>query len=287
MRYAILGFNQKLAIENDLSVNDLLLLQYIMYANSNPSLSHVAENEISYVWLSHSKIHEDLPILNYTEGSFRNKLSELKKKGFIDSKSFANKQTKGTRAYYTITKKTMSLINDEENTTMSHKNDMETVPCHFKMTSDKLLNIDKVLSNDILSKDNISTEDCSTTFQFGTKQHKPTLYEKCISVINEFTNIPKLRELLIQYLKVGLEMKSIKGVNQWKGMVNNTLVEAQKKCEPHTYEEIVQVAIDHSWKTFYPIKDYNNSNSGKKFDDLIRHDESYALANHNISTKEF
>ena len=110
MRYAILGFNQKLAIENNLSINDLLLLQYIMYANGNPTMTHIVDDEISYVWLSHTKIQEDLPILNISEGTLKNKLSSLKKFGFISSKTYGDKQTGGSRSFYTITEKCISLL---------------------------------------------------------------------------------------------------------------------------------------------------------------------------------
>ena len=78
MRYSILNFNQSKAIENNLKVDDLLLLQYIMQANAEPNMFHILdETETCYVWLSHIKIQEDLPILGITEGTLKNKLSKL------------------------------------------------------------------------------------------------------------------------------------------------------------------------------------------------------------------
>ena len=123
MRNSIFGFSQNMAITYNLNLDDLLLLQYIMQANSEPGMFHILdENETCYVWLSHTKIQEDLPILGITEGTLKNKISKLKTSGFINSKSVANKSARGTRTYYCITEKTMSLLNDIEKTT-SFSND--------------------------------------------------------------------------------------------------------------------------------------------------------------------
>ena len=109
MKYTILGFNQKLAIENELNINDLLLLQYIIQANGQPNMKHIVENEISYVWLSHTKIHEDLPILGYSEGTLKNKLTQLKSKGLIQSVSIAINQIKEVVFIILLLKKSRHL----------------------------------------------------------------------------------------------------------------------------------------------------------------------------------
>ena len=108
-------------------------------------------------------------------------------------------------------------------------------------------------NNKILSKDNIASE---IEFDFGIseKPKKPNLYTKCLDIIDEWTNLPKIQLLLKQYLDVCMEMKCIKGANQWKGMLN-TLERVQMKCHPHTFEEIIENSINHGWKTFYPIDD--------------------------------
>ena len=83
MRQSVLGFNQDKAVQAKLDLTDLMLLQYIMIANGTPDMKHIVKDDISYVWLSHSKIQEDLPILNIAEGTLRNKLSDLKKNDWI------------------------------------------------------------------------------------------------------------------------------------------------------------------------------------------------------------
>jgi len=114
-------------------------------------------------------------------------------------------------------------------------------------------------SINVLSKDNTSETE-PDLFQFGeTESKKPNLYQKCIALINSWTDIPELRNLLKQYLDVCMEMKCIRGANQWKGMLN-TLEKVQLQCHPHTYEEIIQNSIQYGWKTFYPVNNYQPKN---------------------------
>ena len=87
MKYSILGFNQAKVVDAGLDLTDLVILQYIIQANGNPSMKHIMVDDVSYVWLSHKKIQEDLPILGITEGTLRNKLSTLKKEGWIISET--------------------------------------------------------------------------------------------------------------------------------------------------------------------------------------------------------
>ena len=111
MRRTIFNFNQQRAIELGLSVNDLLLLNYIQLANTSHKMEHIEKDGISYVFLSHSKIHEDIPILGYTEGSLKNKLAQLKKQGIIESTMVQN--MRGSKAYYTITDDALDTLFEE------------------------------------------------------------------------------------------------------------------------------------------------------------------------------
>lgn len=190
MRYSILNFNQSKAVENNLNLDDLVLLQYIMQANAEPYMSHILdENEICYVWLNHIKIQEDLPILGITEGTLKNKLSKLKTSGFINSKSVANKSARGTRTYYCITEKTTSLLNDVEMTT-SFSSDVKPGPRHFKMTSYNKLSND---NNSCKSKDlhssaqgaNIIKTSQPPSYSINT-YYKDIENEECFSKENDF-----------------------------------------------------------------------------------------------------
>ena len=260
MRYSILSFNQSKAVENNLKVDDLLLLQYIMQANSEPGMSHIlGENEVCYVWLNHSKIQEDLPILGITEGTLKNKLSRLKTNGFINSKSIANKSGKGSRVYYCITEKTMSLLNDVEKTT-SFERDVKTLPRHSSVTSYNKLNNDNKLNTDI-SKDISDSESSSDTFQFGKpKQTKPNLYQQCLAIINDYTEDNNIQKMLIEYLDLLLEKSKVEHkplyANQFKGMLKhlNDLIASK---ENGRIEDIISQSIQKSYIGFFPVTNNN------------------------------
>ena len=125
-------------------------------------------------------------------------------------------------------------------------------------------NINNNTNNKLLSKDNNTLSKGEVEFDFGLdeKPKKKNLYVKCLEIIDEWTNDKKLKDLLVQYLDVCMEMKSIRGANQWKGMLN-TLERVQEQCKPHTYEEIIEQATIRSWKTFYPIKDFVGSDNSQ------------------------
>lgn len=262
MRQSILGFNQAKAVELGLTVSDLLLLQYIMYANGEPTMKHIVENEIAYVWLQHQKVMEDLPILNISEGTLRNKLTQFRNAGLIQSKTIANCGGRGSRTYYTVTELTMSLINDTVMTT-SQNNDTVTEPCHEKMTSNIELDTNKKLES--ISKD-ISKP--ATPFLGSAKPKTPpkkvaeekpkklSLYDKCVAEIYTFTENTELQECLLKYLPIRLAMKDkpIYGLNQWTGMLN-------KLRGMKNQVAVVKTSTEHGWASFYDNS--QNFNVGK------------------------
>ena len=151
MKYSILGFNQKKVVEYQVDSNlrcdliDLLLLNYIIYAQSNANMKHILDNENQpCVWLQHKHILEDLPILNITEGTLKNRISKLKKMKLIQSTTVANENMQGTRTYY----RTTSFINDLLFETTSFINDLLEKPGHSKMTSYNKLTTDNKVKED-------------------------------------------------------------------------------------------------------------------------------------------
>jgi predicted transcriptional regulator len=120
------------------------------------------------------------------------------------------------------------------------------------------------------NKDNTKTinnkynsEDCDTTFQFGeTESKKPNLYQKCMNLIDDYitkNNLnPCIKTTLKEYLDVCMEMRCIRGANQWKGMLNTL-----EKISNETGVArgiIVQQSIEHGWKTFYPVNNFQPKN---------------------------
>lgn len=83
---------------------------------------------------------------------------------------------------------------------------------------------------------------------------KPTLFDKCVAEIDAFTDMPPIREKLIQFLKIRLEVKDKPfGIESWKGMLNK-LDQAVMECR-YPYEDVIQQSIDKGWLSFYPIND--------------------------------
>jgi predicted transcriptional regulator len=81
---------------------------------------------------------------------------------------------------------------------------------------------------------------------------RPTLFDKCVVEIDKYTDRPDLREKLIQFLKIRLEVKDKPfGIESWKGMLDK-LEQAVRECR-RDYTEVVQQSIDKGWLSFYPI----------------------------------
>lgn len=162
----------------------------------------------------------------------------------------------------------MGLIEKQENeinnikfcsyyTTELHTIQQSCTPIQQSCTN----NIVNTINNKmVLSKDN-TIETAPADFQFGKqKSEKPNLYTKCISIIDEYTNNLKIRTLLIQYLDLCLEMKSIRGANQWKGMIN-TLNTIYSNNPSVTLDRIISQSIERGWKTFYPVNTSTTNNT--------------------------
>ena len=106
-----------------------------------------------------------------------------------------------------------------------------------------------------LSKDNVLDETEPTE-----KPKKKNLYQKCLDMINEFTNDPKLVDLLIQYLKFILEKYQSEGkvlyANQFQGMLNKL----DTVCTDGHYGDVVQQSIVKGYIGFFPVNSYSKQN---------------------------
>ena len=289
MLCSVLGFNQEKALQYDLDMTDLLLLSYIMQANGNPTMKHTVNEEISYVWLSHDKLKEDLPILKMAESTLKNRLVELKKKDLITSVVVANNDSRGSMAYYSVTEKTIDLTTTSRQKYVVSENDTsEQRPRTFKSTSN---NTDNTYT-DKLSKDNLSykfggasAEDSVIKDKQYSKEDflgsakrrkksvsKPSLYSQCMDQISSFSATVHLRvpigvsvdenvvyTSLVEYLNLRLSMKDkpIYGSNQWKGMLIRLgeLVDSGEDAV-----QVIKQSIEHGWASFYPV----NKNNQKK-----------------------
>ena len=257
MKYSIMGFNQSKLLETDLDLTDITILNYIITACGTPNMYYkLDENDKPLVWVYHVKLMEDLPILRISEGTLRNRLSKLKQNGYIKSESVASSSGRGSRVYYGITELTMSLIYDVEDVTTSRKNDTVERPRHVKMTSDNILKSnDNKLKEDTISKDIVKSDQ--------SKPKKLSLYDKCVNLINEYTDDEKLRNALIDYLKFKLSAGGggMTYANQFKGVLNKLDTLDGDKVE------IVNCSLACGWKNVYPLDNNRGyrSNNKRKF----------------------
>ena len=100
----------------------------------------------------------------------------------------------------------------------------------------------KTISKDIVEK--------------SPKTKKLSLWDKCVSAIDDFTEDNILRELLVASLKMFMENSRESGIafytNHFKGKLNNL-----KKLSEDNYQQrkIVQQTLDNGWNNFYELKE--------------------------------
>lgn len=281
MRYSVLGFNQEKVMQTNLDLTDLVILQYIEQACGSPRMKHIlTDEEQTLVWINHAKFHEDLPILDMSESTLKNRLSKLKKDGFIQSQTITNPNIKGTCTYYGITELTVNLLysSDDviENETTYCEKYVVSQPRTVKSTSYNKLNIDSKLEGVLDNKLSNTTADgrnCSSSkksllsnviTERPKRNKKPNLYEKCIDYIMQYTNNVVLQEKLKTYLTLRLEIAKSDSkpfyYNMWPPIINE-LDELAK--DTNTAVKIVEQSIRCGWRKFFPLREYNNKSNMK------------------------
>lgn len=113
MKSELFGFNQEKALEYNLTIEDLLLIDYVWDMIASPTMQHIVDNGIPYVWLQHDRILADLPILNISNRSLINYLNKLKDLGLLTVKTIHSENLRGSKSYYAITEKCEELRYDQ------------------------------------------------------------------------------------------------------------------------------------------------------------------------------
>ena len=103
------------------------------------------------------------------------------------------------------------------------------------------------------------SKDIVENFEFGTDTVKPkkqSLWDKCVSLINDFTDDTILREYLIQFLKRCLENSKESGIpiyqNTFKGKLNKL---KQLSTDNYIQRKIALQTLDNGWSGFYELKE--------------------------------
>jgi len=111
------------------------------------------------------------------------------------------------------------------------------------------------------------SKDIDTDFEFGyskkSKTKKPSLYDKCVNMINDFTTDTILGKKLVDALKLFLENSREANTpfysNHFKGKLNAL---SKLSEDTITQRKIVQQTLDNGWNNFYELKtDKRKSNN--------------------------
>ncbi|AXU54378.1 TPA: hypothetical protein ACGFEM_002017 [Clostridioides difficile] len=110
MKYTILGFSQKKAIELGLNTKDLLILRWFVDFLGSGRMARKLINGIEYYWVDYSGVIKELPIL-YTEkhDTIYRVLKKLDKIGILEH---ATLKQGGTWSYYKLGYRYIELISD-------------------------------------------------------------------------------------------------------------------------------------------------------------------------------
>ena len=151
MRFNILGFDQVKAVENKLTIEELMILRHMHDFVSSGRMESVIKDGEMYYWIKYDKFIEDLPILNMKKTRlmeiFNNNLCEKpsdweeKYNGMSESskkraksfkftgmlKSYTKKDKTGTYSYFTFTKKFYDMLPNITDNDMENKK-ASTVP---------------------------------------------------------------------------------------------------------------------------------------------------------------
>lgn len=269
MRCSILGFNQEklLSIQTDeykIDVEDLLLLDYIQRALASPKMQRIFNpaNNQSFVWLSHAKILEDLPILDIKESMLKKRLNKLIHLGLIIAVKKSGLSGRGSKSYYTITELVEDLQNIDD-TTKCKKLSVVERPSVKNYTSDNKLILDNKKLEDTTNVVSRTAEDSFLKSDISDKPKKKNLYQNCQDAIDEFTENEEVRDKLKEYLGIRLELAQDKpfGIRTFKSMLKKLrgFTESGTECIA-----IIQQSIDKQWATFYPLKEYKKYSRTKE-----------------------
>ncbi|MGO0903500.1 hypothetical protein ACYZFO_10915 [Clostridioides difficile] len=168
MKYTILGFSQKKAVELGLNTKDLLILRWFVDFLGSGRMARKLINGIEYYWVDYSGVIKELPIL-YTEkhDTIYRVLKKLDKIGILEH---ATLKQGGTWSYYKLGYRYIELISDsyqqvgnksdcsEINPNHSDKNPTQTdinperkthllypstIPCNYTTQSSAVVNKNK------------------------------------------------------------------------------------------------------------------------------------------------
>lgn len=264
MKYYVMGFSQELLIKYDVKPREMIILQYIMDAQTSTKMYHKSldDNTPSYVWLTRDKILEDLPMLDVCKKRLSNIMIELKTKGLIET--FNEPNLKGSKTFYRVSEKTLEMTakdRDIDSTKTVTPESTKTVTPYSTINTyiSSKLDIQDNLDNIYILSDLENREENSlenNTNKQDTKTNGFSKYdyvrELCKKEIEKYTRDPDLRDSLVKFLDMRIE--------KWKTSPKATMTVQSfksylKRLDTLDYKiEVVDQSTRNEWNTFYEIK---------------------------------
>lgn len=263
-------FNQEklLALQTDeykINPSDVLILHSIVNSVCSVKMQTILDDNRVYVWIDHTNLIEQLPILGITSKQrLSTVLKKLKDLGLIVTKNFANHNCRGSKQFIALSDNLIDCLSDNAKRAHDSKKDqlMKTRSENRPVNeNEKSSNTQYSKNNKELSKDNSNNISKSFFGSAGKKKSKKFTYQDCIASINDFTDDKDLRTALVDYFNLRLSMMKEKPMRlvQWKSMLV-TLKKAKSQSSSNvTYEDIVRRAIERGYTSFYPINNYSYS----------------------------
>lgn len=195
------------------------------------------------------KLEETTGLSEYKQ---RVALKNLQNSGIIQTDL---KGIPATRYFYIVEDKLLNLLS------ASSLKIKELVPEKFQSSNNSNIKTEKRHS---ISKD----IECQRPFEFSSKKSKkPSLYDNCVNLIDDFTNDCKLRELLIKAFKLFLDNSKESGTPFYTNNFKGKLTTLRNLADDHGYFDIesaikiVQQTLDKGWNNFYQLNVTKKANN--------------------------
>ena len=94
MRDSIFGLSQRRAIQEKISLEQLLILDTLNHFFESGECQHIVVNDRKYYWIEYSKMRNDMPILDISERQWMNIINDLIDKHFINKYKPKHNSTK-------------------------------------------------------------------------------------------------------------------------------------------------------------------------------------------------
>ena len=118
MQFTTIGFNQKMAVDNDLDQSDLHILSWIMTFSLSSKMVTYNKDGKTFLWVQYQAIIDDLPIMKInSKRIIAKRLDILVEKGFLDKEVQKNN---GNYTYFAILDKTIEMKFNKETTLPMH-----------------------------------------------------------------------------------------------------------------------------------------------------------------------